>query len=175
MPDSRQLDILKKLTVHIQGVTYDNGYDFDLSQSVFRGRMIYGDSDPLPMVSIVEHLSADVSVDVAGENNIMQQPLWVLLVQGWLAHDPDNPTDIAYQLKASVEHRLARLIKMNPSNGDPLYPDEYLLGIVDTITGIAIGPGVVSVSLRAEASARAFFYLPVGISLALDVSDPFVA
>lgn len=173
LPDSRQLGILKKLTVHLEGITPDNGYDFDMSNNVFRGRQIYGDSDPLPLISIVEHLTADVSVEVAAENNVVHQERWVLLVQGWLDHKPANPTDDVYQLKASVEHRLARLIQMN-DQGYPMYPSEYLLGIEDTITGISIGPGVVSVSIRAEASAKAFFYLPLGISIALDVSDPFV-
>jgi hypothetical protein len=175
MPDSRQLDILKRLTAHLQGITIDNGYEFEMSQAVFRGRMVYGEDDPVPMISIVEHLTADIAVETAGENDIMRQDNWVLLVQGWLSHEPDCPTDEAYQLKAATEHRLARLIKIDQSTGEPLYPDEYLLGIKDTITGISIGPGVVSVAIREGASAKAFFYLPVGISLAIDISDPFVA
>lgn len=174
MSDSRQLDILKKLTVHLQGIIPANGYDFDMSDSVFRGRVIYGDDDPVPLINVVEHLSADVSVETAAENKIERQETWILLVQGWLNHAPINPTDDAYQLKAAVEHRLARLVKIDPSNGDPLYPDEYFLGIVDTITGISIGPGVVSTATRESGSAKAFFYLPVGITLAIDVSDPFV-
>lgn len=173
MPDSRQLDILKRLTTHLRGITPANGYDFDLSTSVFRGRLIFGDSDPNPLVSIVEHLTADVAVSTAEENRVLREETWVLLVQGWILYDVENPTDDAYQLKAAVEHRLGQCIKTN-NQGDPAFPDSYLLGLRKGITGMAIGPGVVSVAIRQDASSRAFFYLPVGIGLAIDVSDPFL-
>jgi hypothetical protein len=175
--DSWQLTILKALTQHLQGITPTNGYDFDMADKVFRGRLVYGDDDPLPLISIVEHLSADVSVDVAGENNIARHETWVLLIQGWVVHASDNPTDDAYNLKAAVEHRLARLILMNPATGDPMYPSEYFLGLksLRVITGMTIGPGVVSTAARPDGatSARAFFYLPLGIGLATNISEPF--
>jgi hypothetical protein len=173
MPDSRQLDILKRLTAHLQGITPANGYDFDLSQSVFRGRLLFGDADPSPLVSIVEHLTADVNVDTTEENKVTRFETWVLLVQGWILYDVAHPTDDAYQLKASVEKRLAECIKTN-NQGYPAFPDAYFLGYKKGITGMSIGPGVVSVAIRQEASSRAFFYLPLGIGLATDVSDPFL-
>jgi len=173
MADSRQLDILKRLTAHLQGVTPANGYDFDLSQSVFRGRLLFGDADPSPLVSIVEHLTADINVAATEENNVQRHETWVLLVQGWILYDVQHPTDDAYQLKASVEKRLAECIKTN-DQGYPKYPEAYFLGLKKGITGMAIGPGVVSVAIRQEASSRAFFYLPLGIGLATDVSDPFL-
>lgn len=177
MPDSRQLDILKRLTTHLQGITFDNGYDFDMASSVFRGRIVYGDDDPVPMISIVEHLSADITVDIAGENKVERSETWVLLIQGWLNHKPDNPTDDAYQLKAAVEKRLGECIKMDPRTGNPAFPDSYFLGLrKGIITGLTIGPGIVSVALPPQvASAKAFFYLPLGIGLAMDVSDPFLS
>jgi hypothetical protein len=70
MPTSRQLDLLIRLTTHFEGITPTNGYGFDLTGKVFRGRLVFGADDPDPVVSIVEHLSADISVDVAGENRI---------------------------------------------------------------------------------------------------------
>ena len=175
MADSRQLDILKRLTVQLQGIVPANGYDFDLSDSVFRGRRRFGATDADTVLSIVEHLQGDINVDVAGHNSIMRREDWILLIQGWLLPvDGEAPTDEAYQLKAAVEHRMARCITMNPRTGNPMYPDEYMLGVKDTITGMAIGPGVVSVDVRDDANARAFFYLPIGIGLAVDVSDPFL-
>jgi hypothetical protein len=173
MPESRQLDILKRLTAHLQGITPANGYDFDLSQSVFRGRLIFGDDDPSPLVSIVEHLTADVNVSTTEENQVLRFETWVLLVQGWILYDVAHPTDDAYQLKASVEKRLGECIKQN-DQGYPAFPDAYFLGYKKGITGMSIGPGVVSVAIRQEASSRAFFYLPLGIGLATDVSNPFL-
>lgn len=170
---SRQLDLLIRLTTHFEGITPANGYDFDMTKKVFRGRRVFGADDPDPAISIVEHLSADISVDVAGENRISRAETWVLLVQGWLRIIDAHPTDEAYNLKASVEHRLARLIQTN-GRGEPLYPDEYFLGLNrQGVTGLTIGPGVVSAPVRPDASTRAFFYLPVGVGWAADVSDPF--
>jgi hypothetical protein len=174
MLTSRQLDLLIRLTTHFEGITPANGYSFDLTGKVFRGRLVFGADDPDPVVSIVEHLSADISVDVAGENRISRAETWVLLVQGWIRIIDEHPTDEAYNLKAAVEHRLARCIQTN-GQGQPLYPDEYFLGLNrQGVTGITIGPGVVSAPVRPDASQRAFFYLPVGIGWAADVSDPFV-
>lgn len=174
MPDSRELDVLKRLTAHIQGITPDFGYEFDLSDSVFRGRLDFGDDDPDTLVSIVEYIRPDVGFDPVGFNKVVRERSWVLLVQGWLKHDGDNPTDRAYQLKASVEKRLSECIVINENTGNPVYPDLYFLGLRDTITEMSIGSGAVSVALRPESSSRAFFYIPLGIGLAVDVSDPFV-
>jgi hypothetical protein len=173
MADSIQLDILKRLTTHLQGITAANGYDYDLSQAVFRGRLLYGDDDPVPMISIVEHLQGDVTVDTAGENQIVHTETWILLVQGWTENDPVNPTDDVYNLKAAVEHRLARIIKQN-NYGDPEFPSEYFLGLYGQgiITGLTIGPGVVSPP-RQGVSEKAFFYLPLGVGLAIDISNPY--
>ena len=174
MREPRQLDILQRMTTHLEGIVPANGYDFDLSENVYRGRRWFGASDPDIVLSIVEHLQADISVEVAGVNNIMRAEDWILLVQGWLAIvGGDHVTDEAYRLKASVEHRMARVILTN-SRGNPMYPDEYLFGLKDIITKVSIGPGVVSVDVRDMANARAFFYLPIGIGLAVDVSDPFL-
>lgn len=177
MTDSRQLDILKRIQTQLEGITVDAGYEFDMNGRVFRGRLIFGDDEALPLITIAEHLTADIVSSSAGFNQMNRDELWVLLVQGFVKHDPDNPTDLGYQLKASVEHRLARCIKIVEKTGDPAFPDEYMLGLKnDGIVNITIGPGVVSSAIRVESgsSAKAFFYLPVGVEMALDVSDPFL-
>lgn len=174
MPTSRQLDVLQRLTAHFEAITPANGYDFDLTDKVFRGRLVFGSDDPDPVVSIVEHLSADITVDVAGETRADRSETWVLLVQGWVRITNEHPTDQCYNLKAAVEHRLARTIAVD-ARGEPKYPDEYFLGLNRKgITGITIGPGVVSAPVRPDSSQRAFFYLPVGVGWASNVGDPFV-
>jgi hypothetical protein len=173
MADSIQLTVLKAITSHLQGITPINGYNFDLSEAVFRGRLLYGEEAPDTMVSIVEHLQGDITTDTAGEENVERIETWILLVQGIAKNDPLNPTDDLYNLKAAVEHRLARAMVRN-NYGDPTYPDEYYFGLASmkTITGLTIGPGIVSPP-RQGISEKAFFYLPLGVGLAIDISSPF--
>jgi len=174
MPDARQLDILKRLSAHLEGITPANGYEFDLTGVVFRGRAFYGDDDPVPMLALIEYLSPDIDLQVAGPNSIERQETWIILVQGFVQQKPHNPTDEAYQLKAAVEKRLSETIVTK--NGDPAVPAAYMLGLhKDGIVNITIGPGIVSVPREGPASAYAFFYLPVGITRTVDVTDPFVS
>lgn len=175
MTDSRQLDILKRLTAHLEGITVAAGYEFDLAGRVFRGRRLYGESDPIPMLSIVEHLDPDIVINTAGDNNRLRQETWILLVQGWVDSAKDQfPTDEAYQLKAAVMKRLFRLIDIRPEDGTPLFPSEYMLGVYHkSISDISVGPGIVS-GPREGVSSKAFFYLPVGVGLITDLSDLFV-
>lgn len=173
MPESRQLDILKRLGAHLAGITPANGYDFDMTGRVFRGRPIYGDDDPLPMISILELLQADADLQVAGLNNLNRLETWILLIQGFVEGQPDNPTDDAYQLKAAIEHRLSLCIATD-SYGDPKVPAAYMLGLYKNgITGMQIGPGIVSPP-REGISAYSFCYLPLGIDLTIDLSNPFL-
>lgn len=175
MADSWQLTILKALTAHLEEITPDhpNVYEFDLSESVYRGRLQFGSDDEGPLVLIVEHLAADIAVDVAGLQNTESSQTWILLLQGWMKQSDVHPTDGVYNLKAAVELQLSRLIQMD-GQGDPMYPDEFMLGLYKKcITGISIGPGVVSVATREEAANKAFFYLPVGIGLATTIYEPF--
>lgn len=174
MNDSRQLDILKRLSDHLEGITPDNGYDFDMTGVVFRGRRVYGDNDPIPLLSIVEHLDPDIVLNTAGQENFMREEQWILLVQGWVdsAHE-EFPTDEAYQLKASVEKRLYELIAIDPATGDPAYPSSYMLGLNGgSVARLTIGPGIVS-GPREGISSKAFFYLPFGVGLVTDLSDLF--
>lgn len=174
MAESRQLDILKRLSAHLEGITPANGYDWDMAGRVFRGRMFYGDDDPLPMIAILEYLSPDIDLQVAGENRVARQETWIVLVQGFVQQHPQNPTDDAYQLKAAVERRLSETIATK--NGDPAVPAAYMLGLPkDGIVHIAIGPGIVTVPREGPSSAYAFFYLPVGITRAVELTDPFVS
>jgi len=171
---SRQLDFLVRLTAHLEGIVPANGYDFDLVDKVFRGRRVFGADDPDPLLSVVEHLSADVTLDTAGENRTSRSETWVLLVQGWARVLGEHPTDLLYNLKAATEHRLARCIQIG-GNGRPVYPGEYFLGLhKKNVTMLTIGPGVVSAPTSADSSMRSFFYLPLGVGWASDVCDPFV-
>lgn len=168
MADSKRLDVLKRLTTHLKGITPANGYtaaqwglDYDLSSSVFRGRAVFGEGDPIPLVSILESPRSDPGV-FAGDGNYQRKEDWSLLIQGWATDDADNPTDPAYGLMDVVEHRLLRLIEVSDQTGDEVYRGEYLLN--RTVADIKVLPGVVRPPME-QVSSKAFFYLPVRLTL----------
>lgn len=174
MADSKQLVILKALTAHLEGMSFA-GYGFDMAGRVFRGRAIYGDEMSLPCVSILEAPRPDESPQPYGHERVRRLEDWVLLVQGWVEDDKANPTDPAYELKASVELRLSEIIALD-DGGRPTHPAVYRLGNGTSgkslIAGATIGPGVVSPP-RQNISAKAFFYLPLVLRGAFNPAAPF--
>lgn len=161
MADSYRLTALKLLTAHLQGITPANGYTYDLSASVFRGRSLFGQGDPVPMVSILESPRSDQG-KFAGQGNEARSEKWSLLIQGWAEDDIENPTDPAYGLMDAVEDRLMRITKVSGHTGNGLYPGEYLLD--RSVADMVILPGVVRPPME-QVSSKAFFYLPVSVTL----------
>jgi hypothetical protein len=167
MNDSRQLTILKLLTAQIELVTPGNGYDFDLTAKVFRGRMVFGaDTDP-PFVSILESPRPVPATDI-GDPKLVRQNDWQLLVQGWAADDKEHPLDAAYGLKASVEQALSQLVDIDTS-GRPVHPAIFLLG--RRAISLTIGPGVCRPPT--EATSLGFFFLPLTVVYSEDLRRPF--
>jgi len=173
---SYRLEVLHRLRTLLRGITLDAGFDHDLSENVFCGRALFGDSDPIPMVSILESTKVDGGV-AAGYNDEMRKGLWPLIVQGWVENDLINPTDPAYNLMADVEAMLGRVLTASANTGNPTYPEAYMLGTGNSgkgylIAGISFGPGVVSPP-REQISTNAFFFLPVYITLAEKLGQPY--
>lgn len=162
MVEPTRLTILKKLTEHLAGISTVDGYNFDLNGAVFRGRTIFGENDPLPMVSILESSRSESTYST---NDFDQrQDKWSLLLQGWVADDINNPTDPAYFLADDVFNRLNMLVAIkNDSSGRALYPDTYLLG--GLIGGIEFGQPIIRPPIE-QVSSKAFFYIPVTLTLA---------
>ena len=158
---SNRLDVLQRLTAHLQGITPGNGYVYDLANSVYRGRTVFSSGDPVPLLSILESPRSDQGV-FGGDGGEARIENWSLMIQGWATDDIENPTDSVYPLLASVEHRLNRLLQISQKNGCPVYPDEYLLG--RSIAGLALRPPVVRPPME-NVSSKAFFYLPVQVVL----------
>jgi hypothetical protein len=174
---SRQFDILSALTTQLQGITPQNGFAYDLSAAVFRGRTVFGDADPLPCLSILEAPRPGVEV-VADTEMVKRKTEWELLIQGWAVDDKWNPLDPVYPLKASVEYQLARAAATDPNSGLPAFPAEFRLGkVVSTgtwrVAAMKIGPGVCRPP-DGKLSSRAFFYLPLTIEYMEDLLNPFV-
>lgn len=166
MTDSLRLRFLKNLTAAFQEITVGAGYQHDLSESVFRGRIAYGDNDPVPMVSILEPPLAPNQIPSNG-NNTANAGDYELLIQGFVQDDKRNPTDPAYLLLADVKKRLALEKKKigEVSNA---------FGMGELITKIDIGLGVVRPP-DAEVSAKAYFWLLVTVGFLDDMEDPLVS
>lgn len=162
MIESPRLEILKKLTDHLKTITPTNGYVSDLSAAVFRGRSLFSDDDPIPMVSILESPRSEVSYSTADYE--ARRDDFNLFLQGWAVDDINNPTDPAYLLAAEVEKCLTQLIATkNDNSGRPEFPDAYLLG--NSVCKITFGPPIIRPPTE-QVSSKAFFYLPVTLTLA---------
>lgn len=164
MPDSKRLTILKALTTHLEGITPANGYQHTLTGSVYRGRAAFGDDTPLPCLSILEPLNPDREPRVAGAG-VVQKEEWVLLIQGWVDDDEDNPTDPAHNLMADVKKRLGLVMK----DTYPIANSAYMLGGI--IESLRIEPG--TVRPPDENSARAYFYLRAVVGVTEELDDPY--
>ena len=172
MVDSIQLDVMKALTTHLESMSIEDGYDFNLTGRVFRGRIAFGDETPLPRISILEAPRPDESPVIGGHERAFRSEDWALLLQGQVDDDVHNPTDPAYVLKANVEKKLGELVAVRENNGLPRFPDRYRLG--NRVSHIAIGPGVVSPP-RPNVSEKAFFYLPLVVKIAFTPTAPFIS
>lgn len=168
MTDAKKLVILKRLTDHLKTIVPDADHDFDLSSGVYRGKQQFGEEAPLPALSILENPRPDHGL-LGGEHGIAYKEDWVLLLQGWVKDDHENPTDPAYNLMAAVEKKLSELIDID-DNGEPLYPSVYLLG--GLIVELRVGPGVCRPP-QEGLSSKAFFFLPLTLTLSYSIAEPY--
>ena len=167
--DTKQFVILKRLTTLLEGVTPANGYDFDLTGKVFRGKLVFGAQEATPFVSIVEFPRPDTAPIEGGAERLKRLEEWELQVQGWTKTTQANPTDELYGLKGAIEHRLARMMAVDNIN-KPLYPEDYRLGRI--IDRARIGPGVVRAATPQTAGTEAL-YLPLIIHYTANIADPW--
>lgn len=186
--DPFRLRVLKALTAALKTITVADGYRHDLADKsdvqhgvtvteafVFRGRQQFGDDDPLPMVSVLEHPRAlDALLAPGGEQDRIGE--WDLLIQGFVKDDPDNPTDPAHRLAADVIVCLAKEgRRRKPSlDGGAGEPDILGLGFREPcVTKLAIGSPVVRPADGVN-SSQSFFWLTLTLTLAEDPENPFV-
>lgn len=173
MSDPFRLRVLKALTATIKTVTPGNGYTFNLAnwteagvtrERVFRGRELFGDTDPLPMVSVLEHPRA-LDAMLAPDNQPEAIGDWDLLIQGFVEDDPAHPTDPAHVLAAEVISVIAKAAKQ-PHN---------ILGLgyqMPAISKLSIGSPVVRPADGVH-SSQAFFWLTLTLTLVENRETPF--
>lgn len=164
MIDSKRLTILKALSAWLEGITVANGYQHDLTGAVYRGRVTFGDEASVPLVNILEPLNPDRD-PVVTDGGALQKERWVLLLQGLVDDDIDNPTDPAHHLMADVKKRLAVLLDENYPNTNP----DYMLG--GKIDDLWIEPG--TVRPPDEVTPKAHFYLRIAVGLHENMHDPY--
>jgi len=177
IPDPLRLHVQKQLTALMQTITPADGYVLDFSGDgatdetpvrVFRGRAVYGDDDPLPMLSILETpIPLDQLPPPSGSG--MSSGGWEIMIQGFFEDDKDNPTDPAYVGLADVKQKLAFEQRKQDYDGGP---ENGILGLGQHVTGIQIGTGVVRPP--DEVSAKAYFWLLLVLEMAEDLTKPYV-
>ena len=173
MAKSKRLDILVHLCQVLEGIFPDNGYDNDLRDRVYRGRTSIstgGDEDRRAAISIQEPKTINPGT-FADDLSTYRKDRWVLLIQGWVTSDANNfehPTDPAYALAADVEKCLSGIVSTG-AGGQPSFPGIYLLG--KKIAAMELSQPTVRAA-EDQNTDRAYFYLPVALTLASDISQP---
>lgn len=179
-----KLRVLRALTDALKTITPANGYHHDMADAqasdgvtdskVFRGRAWFGDSDPLPMLSVLEGVNPSDEVAEPPVNTPVAEYDWPILLQGFVNDDPANPTDPAYLLMADVRRCLAKEARRKMP-GDPSEPN--ILGLQEAgdsrnqLVDLRIGAGVVRPA--DDVSARAYFWASLTLRIVDHAADPY--
>lgn len=176
----KKLRVLKKLTALLEGINPTNTdpatgdpYALDLRGKVFRGISVLTVDAAEDTISILEMPRQEITSAIG--TGLVRNDQWMMMLQGWPADDPDNPSDSAYLLSAMCEQRLAR-IALEKSNGrGPLFPEDFMLGKHGDeyeLTTFTFLPGVVRPP-EDTASRLAMFYMPLVLGVKVNVADPY--
>ena len=161
-----RLRILKAMTEALKEISPANGYHTDVNGQVYRGRVIYGENDPLPLISILE-VPIPLDQTPPPTDSEFSSGGWEIMIQGFVTDDPENPTDPAHFFMADVKKRLAiekrKALAMNAAQG--------IFGLGNFVTGLRIGAGVVRPP--DEISAVAYFWLTITLDMVEDLADPY--
>ena len=172
MPDAIpfRLAILKEIEVRLARVNPTNGYISDLSGpgAVETGRLWLGDSDPVPMVTVVE---PPLVIEQARKqkDNPNRATEWDLIVQGWVEVSRKKPIDGAYIMAAEIGMELTKVLKERDGPGSDASTN--FLGFGPRIQSFLVGSPVVRPPEHASANAQ--FYLILNMQIVEDMAKPF--
>lgn len=178
---SKKLKIMKALTAHLEGINPDwadlppemtgETCPYDFRDSVFRGRVEFGDDVKLPFLAVLE-APRQFDPNGGGTGKLNQDEDWTLLIQGFAKEDRKHPTDPAYDMLAWVQMRMARITETNRHGGrGGRYPSEWRLGglIAEIRYQIpVVRPG------KDGVSDAAYFYMPISVGTVTELTMPFV-
>lgn len=175
LDDPLRLHIIKTICNGLRGITPGNGYVMDFSGAegteanrVFRGRTVFGSSDPLPALSILEAPIPLDQLPPPSDSTYSSGP-WELVVQGFFEDDKDNPCDVAYVGLADVK----RFFALERQKAQAMKEEDMIFGLGRVVTGLSIGQGVVRPP--DEISAKAYFWLTIALDMAEDLQTPYEA
>lgn len=185
IPAPKRLRVIEKIVALLEQINPDNTYPhpvdgevpypLDLRGKVFIGRLTVSTEEAQDALSVLEN-PRPLDGDEVGWDRLLRNGDWILLLQGWPRDDIKNPSVPAYKLAALAEHRLSRIVALD-SRGDPMYPDDHLLGLDaegdPEIVSLSIGQSVVRPPQDTN-SRLAMFFVPLTIRLATNPSTPFL-
>lgn len=166
MPEPFRLRVQKALSDRLEEIvtTLDG---VSMAGRVFRGRVLFGVDDPLPMLSILEEPIQEDSREAPGWGTSARTG-YRLMIQGFVDDDATNPTDPAHYLLADVMVKLAEVqTEAEAAQRVFNFPEK-----APTVERIDFGPGVVRPP-DDEISAKAYFWLQVSLELVEDYDNPF--
>lgn len=175
-----RLRIMRALTELLETIAEEDsnsaatGYHNTLAGRVFRGRNIFGESDPLPMIAILETPIANDQV-ASGPTNTASTGDWDISIQGFCKDDKRNPTDPAYLLVADVVRCLA-IEKKRGQQGrtpgrSPAPLNVLLANGKPAILNMQFGSPVCRPP--DEVSGKAYFWLAIRLTIAEDLENPY--
>jgi hypothetical protein len=170
-PPPKRLAVLRQLKDLLAGISEAEGDGFTMAGKVHINKLLFGQNIDAnlhpPMLSIVEAPRPDFAL-FAGEGNNNRSDKWTLMIQGITLDDKTpNTSEDPYYLNQDVERRLARILAAKKS-GTPGYPEWYRLGGI--ITTVEVAPPVIRPP-EAQVSSHAFFYLPIRLGIAGNISE----
>ncbi len=178
MSDPFRLRVQKAIAAAISEISVADGYALDLADSVFRGRLIYGDNDSVPMISIIEPPLPN-EMRPSPMVSTVEDGWWDIIVQGFVRDDRENPTDPAHVAMADVKRRLAMELKRKGTGANARQPDPFGVNFNadgstrrNIIEQFKIGAGVVRPPEEAV-STKAYFWLTLRLKIVEDNLDPF--
>lgn len=175
--DPLRLRIMKALTALFETISTDSnsGYHHDLAGKVFRGRDLFGDSDPVPMISILEK-PIPLDQTPPPEDAPISTGLWEIMVQGFCEDDKKNPTDPAYVLSADVIRCLALEKKRVPEGRAARGKAPPLLGVTASNGNAAVIDILIGSPVHRPPdgiSGKAYFWLVISLKIAENLDDPW--
>lgn len=172
--DPFRLRVMKAVCDQLKTISPDGDYAHNLAdfvdaagrpaERVFRGRTIYGDNDPLPMLAVLEDPRA-LEQNNGPANSTASAGQFRILIQGFVTDDKTHPLDPAYRLSAEV---VEALVKAKKERFNML----GLGSVAPCVMGITIGQPVHRPP-DDEVSAVSYFLVPVTLTLAENLETPF--